>query len=94
LIGEGCDCLIPSNPPKEARDARQRKANDRFRGDYVHTIKGPGDKSGSQKKGSKKQGRFKTGQGYRPDRKAAQHATKPQSPAANKNRNNGKHPNS
>jgi len=26
LIGEGCDCLIPANPPKEALDARMRDA--------------------------------------------------------------------
>jgi uncharacterized radical SAM protein YgiQ len=41
LIGEGCDCLIPSNPPREALESRRQKANDRFRGDYVHTIKDP-----------------------------------------------------
>jgi uncharacterized radical SAM protein YgiQ len=38
LIGEGCDCLIPSKPPKEAIDRRREDANNRFRGEYVHTI--------------------------------------------------------
>src|SRR5260221_11913291 len=38
LIGSGCDCLIPSIPPREALDARRKDANKRFRGDYLHTI--------------------------------------------------------
>lgn len=38
LIGEGCDCLIPSKPPKEAIEKRRDDANGRFRGEYVHTI--------------------------------------------------------
>lgn len=38
LIGEGCDCLIPSKPPKEAIDKRRSDANANFRGEYVHTI--------------------------------------------------------
>ncbi len=38
LIGEGCDCLIPSKPPKEAIERRRDDANNRFRGEYVHTI--------------------------------------------------------
>jgi radical SAM superfamily enzyme YgiQ (UPF0313 family) len=33
LIGNGCDALIPSQPPKEALAARREQAND-----YVHTI--------------------------------------------------------
>ena len=31
LIGDGCDCLIPAQPPKEALQARREQAND-----YVH----------------------------------------------------------
>ena len=38
LIGSGCDCLIPAQPPKEAQQARRKRANHAFRGDYVHTI--------------------------------------------------------
>jgi hypothetical protein len=30
--------LIPSRPPKEAIDRRRQDANQRFRGEYVHTI--------------------------------------------------------
>jgi uncharacterized radical SAM protein YgiQ len=41
LIGEGCDCLIPSRPPKEAIERRRDDANARFRGEYVHTIPNP-----------------------------------------------------
>src|SRR5204862_3204360 len=44
LIGSGCDCLIPAQPPKEALQARRSSANQAFRGDYVHTI--PKSKSG------------------------------------------------
>jgi uncharacterized radical SAM protein YgiQ len=51
LVGDGCECLIPSRPPKEAIAQRRQDANKRFRGDYVHTIPGadPGvaaDKTG------------------------------------------------
>ena len=28
LIGTGCDCLIPAQPPKEAIEARRRRANE------------------------------------------------------------------
>lgn len=71
LIGSGCDCLIPSNPPREALDARRKDANTRFRGEYVHTIgtqAGSGDKN---KKGSRKESRHEPGNAYRPDKKAA-----------------------
>ena len=67
LIGEGCDCLIPAQPPKEAIRKRRKDANDRFRGEYVHTIPG-----GQKKKGKKRQSRHKPGPGYRPDSKKNQ----------------------
>ncbi|MCA9008782.1 MAG: YgiQ family radical SAM protein [Planctomycetaceae bacterium] len=38
LIGSGCDCLIPANPPREALEKRRADANARGRGEYVHTI--------------------------------------------------------
>jgi uncharacterized radical SAM protein YgiQ len=38
LIGSGCDALIPAQPPKEALRARQRRADQAVRGDYVHTV--------------------------------------------------------
>jgi uncharacterized radical SAM protein YgiQ len=64
LIGDGCDCLIPARPPKEAIAKRRQDANKRFRGEYVHTI--PGTK---KKKEKKKQSRHEPGPGYRPDAK-------------------------
>jgi radical SAM superfamily enzyme YgiQ (UPF0313 family) len=60
LIGAGCDSLIPANPPREAIQKRRQDANNRFRGEYVHTI--PGD----AKKPRKKQSRRPPGKGYRP----------------------------
>ena len=55
LIGSGCDCLIPSQPPKAALDAKRRQANDSLgEGKYVHQI----------------EAKTKSG-GYRPDRKTA-----------------------
>jgi hypothetical protein len=55
LIGSGCDCLIPSNPPKEALRARMEKANESLgEGKYVHQIPNP-----------------KSGEGHRPGRKSA-----------------------
>jgi hypothetical protein len=38
LIGGGCDCLIPTQPPKEALRARRDRANEAVRGDHVHTV--------------------------------------------------------
>ncbi len=68
LIGDGCDCLIGSKPPKEAIQRRRNDANTRFRGDYVHTIaKGQG-KHGK----NKKQSRHGPRPGYRAKRKGAQ----------------------
>lgn len=88
LIGEGCDCLIPSRPPKEALMQRRHEARERFQGEYVHTIPNQGGsaratesaKDGSsgkmtnakRKKGAKKQGRQRSTHGYRPDRRGAQ----------------------
>jgi uncharacterized radical SAM protein YgiQ len=77
LIGNGCDCLIPASPPKQAIDRRRAMAGKQFRGDYVHQIRDsqsqtdPKEASPPKSKGSRKQSRFSPGQGYRPDRKAA-----------------------
>jgi Domain of unknown function (DUF3362) len=39
LIGNGCDCLIPSQPPRAALLARMEKANQSLgEGKYVHQI--------------------------------------------------------
>ncbi|MCO6456944.1 MAG: YgiQ family radical SAM protein [Pirellulaceae bacterium] len=40
LIGDGCDALIPAQPPREAIVRRRRDANRRFRGDFVHQMPG------------------------------------------------------
>jgi len=70
LIGSGCDCLIPSSPPREALHKRRADANSRIRGEYVHTI--PAEASSkAMGKTSKKQSRNRPGKGYRPGRSSA-----------------------
>ncbi len=85
LIGDGCDCLIPSKPPREAVDRRRQDANQRFRGEYVHRIAKPNAKakpvvsqdakptesSEKKRKGSRKERRNRGTAGYRPGRKGA-----------------------
>ena len=67
LIGDGCDCLIPSRPPREALKRRQQDANQRFAGNYVHTP--PGTGAGKNRGGARqKQSRRDPGRGYRPNR--------------------------
>jgi hypothetical protein len=50
LIGNGCDALIPAQPPKEALEARRRQANDAVQGDQYHTVASPtkGEKPGER----------------------------------------------
>jgi hypothetical protein len=38
LIGHGCDCLIPPQPPRAAIERRRQEANKRFAGEYVHHV--------------------------------------------------------
>jgi radical SAM superfamily enzyme YgiQ (UPF0313 family) len=61
LIGNGCDCLIPAQPPKEAVEARRRRANEP---DHYHTVANPA-------KGEKPGERGLPTRGYRPGRKTA-----------------------
>jgi uncharacterized radical SAM protein YgiQ len=65
LIGNGCDCLIPAQPPKEAIEARRRKANEVAEGDHYHTLANPakGETPGERGAGPVKP------TGYRPGRK-------------------------
>ncbi len=65
LIGNGCDALIPANPPHEALEARRRRANDP---DHYHTVANParGEKPGERGAGPPKP------IGYRPGRKTRQ----------------------
>ena len=66
LIVDGCDCLIPANPPKEAIEARRRQANRAVEGDHYHTVANPatGEKPGERGAGPPKP------TGYRPGRKS------------------------
>jgi hypothetical protein len=61
LIGNGCDCLITANPPKEAIESRRRWANDP---DHYHTVANPA-------KGEKPGERGLPNKVYRPGRKMA-----------------------
>jgi uncharacterized radical SAM protein YgiQ len=64
LIGNGCDGLIPAQPPKEAIEARRRGANDP---DHYHTVANPakGERPGERGAGPPRPA------GYRPGRKSA-----------------------
>lgn len=53
LIGDGCDSLISSKPPKEALMKRRADANDRFAGNYVHQAPGSGARNEGTKPGRK-----------------------------------------
>jgi uncharacterized radical SAM protein YgiQ len=64
LIGNGCDCLIPAQPPKEAIQARRCRANEAAHGDHYHSVANParGEPAGERGAGSLK------ATGYRPGR--------------------------
>ena len=70
LIGSGCDCLIPTQAPKSAIDARRRRANRVVSGgeddDHYHAVANPakGEKPGERGAGPPKP------TGYRPGRKS------------------------
>ena len=64
LIGGGCDCLIPAQPPREAIEARRRRTNEASRGDHYHSVANPA-------KGEPAGERGLPNQGYRPRRKTA-----------------------
>ncbi|MCI0381378.1 MAG: YgiQ family radical SAM protein [Gemmataceae bacterium] len=66
LIGSGCDCLIPAQPPKECIEARRRRAND---ADHYHSVANPA-------KGEEPGERGLPNQGYRPGRKTARRQDK------------------
>jgi uncharacterized radical SAM protein YgiQ len=76
LIGSGCDCLIPSQPPKAAIEARRRRANEAASGDHYHSIANPA-------KGEPVGERGLPNPGYRPGRKTARRQDK------NRQRNGG-----
>jgi uncharacterized radical SAM protein YgiQ len=76
LIGGGCDCLIPAQPPREAIEARRRQANraakGEVEGDHYHTVANPskGEKPGERGAGPPK------ATGYRPGRRTQQRRKK------------------
>jgi uncharacterized radical SAM protein YgiQ len=67
LIGSGCDCLIPEQPPKAAREARISKAGRELaEGKYVHQIDRP-----PAQPSTTPERRGPDGEGYRPHRKSS-----------------------
>jgi uncharacterized radical SAM protein YgiQ len=65
LIGSGCECLIPAQPPRQAVEARRRQANGTVvEGDHYHSIANPA-------KGEPVGERGLPNSGYRPGRKTA-----------------------
>jgi hypothetical protein len=69
LIGNGCDCLIPAHPPRQAIEARRRQANGTAEGDHYHSIANPA-------KGEPVGERGLPHPGYRPRRKTARRQDK------------------
>ena len=65
LIGSGCDCLIPADPPRAAIEARREHAQRSVRsGDHVHSTQRSPDAGG-------RQARTRKTVGYRPGRRGA-----------------------
>jgi uncharacterized radical SAM protein YgiQ len=62
LIGEGCDALIGSRPPRQAIEARRRQANGTATADHYHSIANPAKGEPVGERGLPKTG-------YRPGRK-------------------------
>jgi hypothetical protein len=69
LVGSGCDCLIPAQPPRQAIEARRREANGTAEGDHYHAIANPAKGEPVGERGS-------SNQGYRPGRKTARRQNK------------------
>jgi hypothetical protein len=69
LIGSGCDCLIPAQPPKEAIEARRTQANATGDDDHYHSVANPA-------KGEAPGERSLPNRGYRPGRKTARRQAK------------------
>jgi hypothetical protein len=69
LIGNGCDCLIPAHPSRQAIEARRRGANEAACGDHYHSVANPA-------KGEPVGERGLPNPGYRPGRKTARRQDK------------------
>ena len=72
LIGGGCDCLIPAQPPKEALEKRRERANAGVQGDHYHTVANPAKGEQPGERGAEPP----KAKGYRPGRKSAQRRKK------------------
>jgi len=70
LIGNGCDCLIPAQAPKEAIEARRQRANATARSDHYHSVANPaaGEPAGERATPP-------LVKGYRPHRKSQRRKT-------------------
>jgi len=67
LIGDGCGCLIPATPRKEALlDRRERATREARDGDYVHSRQRTPQSPARSSRG-------RSSIGYRPHRKGASH---------------------
>jgi uncharacterized radical SAM protein YgiQ len=64
LIGDGCECLISTHPPKEAILARRRRSNAAIAADHYHTVANPAKGEAPGERGLQKKG-------YRPGRSTA-----------------------
>jgi uncharacterized radical SAM protein YgiQ len=65
LIGSGCDCLIPANPPKEALDRRRSEATRAF----TESTSGDHIRGGRPPAAGRRQARGRPNVGYRPGRR-------------------------
>jgi uncharacterized radical SAM protein YgiQ len=82
LIGSGCDCLIPAQPPREALEARRRQANQAARGQDVTQ---PGQGKNKRQANTPGEGDHvhtvpnpaRRPKGYRPGRKSARRQRTP-----------------
>ena len=69
LIGEGCDCLIPTRPPRAAVEARRHSAQlEAKSGDYVHSRQRT---PGQRRRRDDRTTRTASQTGYRPGRRGA-----------------------
>lgn len=78
LIGSGPDCLIPANPPREARIAKLKQAGKAIaEGRYVHTIPQPAKSENPTPRGSGPDANVNANAGYRPKRPSARRRPRP-----------------
>ncbi|MFO0852173.1 MAG: DUF3362 domain-containing protein [Gemmataceae bacterium] len=73
LIG-GCDGLVPTNPPKEALEARRKQANAAARNDHYHSVSNP---AAGEPAGERAIPPVVANTGYRPGRKSQKRRFKP-----------------